>query len=138
MANDKCMNCAEAHRCKDSSKSIAFFVVGLIAIIAVRVVTILEHVKPVYGKAAWYIGILGFVIYFAYKFKVDNSRARLIKERGLMSKISRGDAIEKEDRIVISSILCALSSGMDRINYLVIFISSALVLMLTVYLDFFR
>ena len=132
------MNCAETHRCKDSRKSITFFIVGLVAIIAVRVVTILEHVKPVYGKVAWYIGILGFVIYFAYKFRIDNNRATLIKERGLMFKISSGDAIEKEDRIAISSILCALSSSMDRINYLVIFASSAIVLLLTVYLDFFR
>ena len=138
MFSNKCTDCPEFRRCKESAASTVFFIIGLVAIIAVRAVTILEHIKPIYGKMAWYLGILGFVIYFAYKFKVDNNRVKLIKERGLMSKISNGDAIEKEDRIAISSILCALSSGMDRINYLVIFASSAVVLILTMYLDFFR
>ncbi|MEI6863691.1 MAG: hypothetical protein WCK38_04750 [Candidatus Omnitrophota bacterium] len=115
-----------------------FFIIGLIAIIAVRAVTILEHVKPVYGKIAWYVGILGFFVYFAYKYKIESDRSKLIKTSKLVDKILHGGSIEKEDREIIGAVLCALSSNKDRINYFIIFSSSAVVLIIAIYLDFLR
>ena len=138
MRNNKCINCVEYKRCKESASSLIFFIIGLIAIVAVRAVTILEHVKPVYGKVAWYVGILGFFIYFGYKYKIDRSRYRLIKNSNLMDKLLQSDKMEKEDREIIGSVLCALSSSKDRINYLMIFISSAIVLIIAFYLDFLK
>jgi len=138
MRNSKCINCIEYKRCKENTGSLIFFIIGLIAIIAVRAVTILEHVKPVYGKIAWYVGILGFFVYFAYKYKIEYDRSKLIKTSKLMDKILQGDSIEKEDREIIGSVLCALSSNKDRINYFIIFSSSAVVLIIAIYLDFLR
>ena len=138
MRKNKCINCVEYKRCKESAASLIFFIIGLIAIIAVRAVTILEHVKPIYGKIAWYVGILGFFMYFGYKYKIDRSRYGLIKTSKLMDKILQGDSIEKEDREIIGSVLCALSSNKDRINYFIIFSSSAVVLIIAIYLDFLR
>lgn len=135
---NKCIDCAEYRRCKESAASMIFFIVGLVAVIAVRAVTILEHVRPSYGKIAWYIGILGFVIYFAYKYKTDHSRSLVIKNSKLVDKVLHGDRIEKEDREMIGSVLCALSSSKDRINYLIIFVSSAVVLIIAFYLDLLR
>jgi len=138
MRNSKCINCIEYKRCKENTGSLIFFIIGLIAIIAVRAVTILEHVKPVYGKIAWYVGILGFFVYFAYKYKIEYDRSKLIKTSKLMDKMLQGDSIEKEDREIIGSVLCALSSNKDRINYFIIFSSSAVVLIIAIYLDFLR
>lgn len=134
----KCINCIEHKRCKESAGSLVFFIIGLIAIIAIRAVTILEHVKPIYGKIAWYIGILGFFIYFAYKYKIEYSRSRLIKNGKLVDKILEGYVIENKDRQMIGSVLCALSSSRDKINYFIIFSSSAVVLIIAFYLDFLR
>ena len=138
MHNNKCVNCVEYKRCKDSAASLVFFIIGLIAIVAVRAVTILEHVKPIYGKMAWYVGILGFFVYFAYKYKIEYNRSRLIKTSKLVDKILHGGSIEKEDRQTIGSVLCALSSSKDRINYFIIFSSSAVVLVIAFYLDFIK
>lgn len=138
MHKNKCINCAEYKRCKESAGSLIFFIIGLIAIIAVRAVTILEHVKPIYGKMAWYVGILGFFIYFGYKYKIEHSRAKVIKTSRLVDKILHGDRIEKEDRQLIGAVLCALSSSKDSINYFIIFSSSAIVLVIAFYLDFLR
>lgn len=136
MRRDRCVDCAEYKRCRDSAVSVIFFAIGLVAIIAVRVVTILEHVNPIYGKLAWYVGVFGFILYFAYKFSVDHNRSRLIAKSGLKAKVSGDGSIGREEREIISSILCALSSGKDRINYLVIFVSSAIVLVIAFYMDF--
>jgi len=133
--NDKCRNCVEHKRCEENTTSLIFFIIGLIAIIAVRAVTILEHINRAYGKIAWYVGVLGFFLYFAYKYKIDNNRSRMISSRNLKDKVLCGGEIDKEDRDAIGAVLCALSSKKDRINYLIIFVSSAIVLVMAAYLD---
>jgi len=115
-----------------------FFIIGLVAIIAIRAVTILDYVKPVYGKMAWYVGVIGFFIYFGYKYKIEQSRSGLINKHNLVDKVMHGEKIEKEDRDMIGAVLCALSSNKDKINYAIIFLSSAVVLIIAFYLDFFK
>ena len=138
MRDQKCINCAEYKKCRENSTSWIFFIKGLIATIAVRAVTVLVHIDPVYGQIAWYVGVLGFFIFFVYKFKVEHARSQLIKKSRLMQKISQEDNIEKGDRELIGSLLCALSSNKDRINYFVIFVSSAIALAIAIYLDFLK
>jgi len=138
MNNEKCINCPEYKRCKESSLSWIFFIIGLVATIAIRAVTVLVHINPIYGQIAWYVGVLGFLIFFLYKFKVEHARSRLIKKSRLMHKISQDGGIEKGDRELISSLLCSLSSNKDKINYLVIFASSVVAIVIAIYLDFLK
>lgn len=138
MSHRICSNCSELKRCRESRASLVFFIVGMIATIAVRVVTVLAHFNPIYGKIAWYIGVSGFFIFFVYKFRVDRARYRLIIKSNLMEKVDCNQAIAEEDRKLISSILCSLSSNNDRINYLIIFVSSALAIFFAVYFDFIK
>lgn len=138
MKDKKCINCVEYKRCEDSRISWVFFIIGLIATIAIRVVTVLMHVDPVYAKVAWYIGVGGFFIFFVYKFRVNQTRARLIDESNLLDKIQREVQLTKEDFDLISAILCGLSSKKERINYFFIFGLSAIALLLAVYFDFIK
>lgn len=136
--NKKCLNCSEYKNCRDSFSSWIFFIIGMIATIALRVVTVLIHLKPIYGQIAWYVGVAGFFVFFVYKFRIDRARYKLIVKRGLMDKISQGDKIAEDDRRIIGSILCSLSSNKDRINYFLIFISSAVALIIALYFDFLK
>jgi len=138
MDSQKCINCLEHKRCKEARFSILFFIIGLVATIAIRVVTVLIHLNPLYGQIAWYIGVGGFLVFFIYKFKIDSARYKIIKESRLMAKILSNDELKREDKQVLSAILCALSSSKDRINYFVIFTSSALALVAGVYFDFIK
>jgi hypothetical protein len=138
MLDRTCVNCRELKRCRENRASWVFFIIGMISTIAVRVVTVLAHLNPIYGQIAWYVGVFGFFIFFVYKFRVDRARYRIIVKSGLMEKVAQGDAIAKEDRALIGSILCALSSSKDRINYILIFVSSALAILMAVYFDFIK
>lgn len=138
MDKRRCLNCSEYRRCKEDTASWMFFIIGLVATIAIRAVTVLVHIKPTYGQIAWYVGVLGFLVFFVYKFKVEHARSRLIKESRLIYRIMHEDAMEKGDRALVSSLLCSISSGKDKINYFVIFASSAIAVAVAVYLDFFR
>jgi len=138
MNKKKCENCTEYRRCKDSYTSWIFFIIGLIATIAVRAVTVLMHMNPVYGKIAWYIGIAGFLLFFIYKFKVSHSRTELINKTGLVDKIVDKKELTKEDYKLIGSLLCSVSSSKEKINYFFIFALSAVALILAIYMDFLR
>jgi len=138
MKNKKCLSCTEYKRCKDSYASWIFFILGLVATIAMRVVTVLMHMNPIYGKIAWYIGVGGFFAFFVYKFRVSRGRFRAISERNLLDKIGEARELTKEDYSLISAILCGLSSRKERINYLFIFVLSAVTLVLALYIDVLR
>lgn len=135
---EKCKNCLEYHRCRETSVSNIFFLIGLIATFAVRAVTILGDINPIYGKVSWYIGVVGFFLFFLYKYKIENSRASLIVERGIKEKINSGSNLSAEDYNLLSSILCALTSKKDRINYFFIFVSSLVAILIAIYFDFLK
>jgi hypothetical protein len=138
MEKDKCLTCSEYKNCRDSFSSWIFFIIGLIATIAIRVVTVLMHIQPVYGKIAWYVGVGGFFIFFVYKFRISQARFRAISQRGLLNKIEQEEQLTKEDYSLLGGILCSLSSKKERINYFFIFALSALALILAIYIDFFK
>ena len=134
----QCINCVEHKRCKDSFTSWIFFAIGLIATIALRIVTVLFNINPAYGKIAWYVGVGGFLLFFVYKFRVNQTRYSLIKQNKLVDKISQNKQLAEEDYRLIGAILCSLSSRKERINYFFIFALSAIALILAIYFDFIR
>lgn len=138
MKNNKCIKCSEYKNCSDSFKSWIFFIIGLVATVSVRLVSLFMDYNVIYAKMAWYAGVIGFFIFFLYKFRVETNRAKLIVEKNLMNKIRDNRKLEEDDYWLVSSILCGLSSNKDRINYIFIFGSSILALLFAIYVDFFK
>ena len=138
MSSNRCIHCSEYHNCKDSFTSWIFFIIGLIATVAVRVVTVLIHVDPVYAKIAWYIGVTGFFAFFVYKFRISQNRTRAIQKQNIVDKINRHEQLRDDDFSLIAAILCGLSSRKEMINYFFIFGLSAVALLLALYMDFIR
>ncbi|MFA4991020.1 MAG: hypothetical protein WC569_00365 [Candidatus Omnitrophota bacterium] len=115
-----------------------FFIIGLMATVSVRLVSFFMDFNVMYSKIAWYVGVVGFFIFFLYKFRVEAARARLIGRRDLAARIRDKKELDEEDYGLIGAILCGLSSNKDRINYIFIFGSSVLALLFAVYFDFFK
>jgi hypothetical protein len=137
MNNKSCANCIERPNCRDSFAAWMFFIVGIIATIAIRVVTVLIHLNPIYGKIAWYVGVGGFFVFFMYKFRVLQAKSQQIDKQSILRKIDHKDQLTNEDYRLIGTILCSLSSKKERINYLFIFGLSAVALIMAAYMDFF-
>jgi len=138
MKKSRCINCSEYKNCQDSFTSWFFFIIGIIATVAIRVVTALMHLSPVYAKIAWYIGVGGFFLFFIYKFRVSQARYRTITKNELMDKMDTKRELTEIDYKLIGSILCALSSKKERVNYMFIFVLSAVALILAIYMDFIK
>lgn len=134
----KCIACSEYKNCRDSFASWVFFIIGIVATVAVRVVTVLMDIKPLYGKIAWYVGVVGFLAFFIYKFRLSQRRTDLIDKSGLADKINKQAGLGREDYKLIGEIFCSLTSRKERINYFIIFLFSAIALALAAYADLFR
>ncbi|MBM3248334.1 MAG: hypothetical protein FJZ10_02790 [Candidatus Omnitrophica bacterium] len=136
--NKQCRDCSAYKRCQDSYASWIFFAIGLVATIAVRVVTVLAHLDPVYGKIAWYVGVGGFFVFFAYKYAINQSLTKLVAKNNLIDKVSGKKELSHDEARLIGKILCELSSNKERMNYFFIFAVSAIALVIAIYFDFIK
>ena len=138
MKRRNCRACSQYRNCEDSFASWIFFIIGLIATFAIRAVAVLIHMNPLYAKAAWYVGVGGFTLFFVYKFKINIARSKVISERNLLERIDRGEGLTREDNEVIRALLCGLGSKKEMVNYMFIFGLSAITILFALYMDFFR
>ncbi|MFA5088691.1 MAG: hypothetical protein WC552_06615 [Candidatus Omnitrophota bacterium] len=137
-AGEKCVNCPDRRRCQDSRISWIFFVIGLVATVAIRVVTVLMHIHPLYGKISWYVGVGGFFVFFVYQFKIYQQMADRIDRSRLEEKINSNQELMPDDRLLVAAIICRLKSKKERINFFFIFAVSAVALLVAVYYDFIQ
>ena len=135
MKTNKCSDCAQRKNCGNSLVSWVFFIIGLVATIAIRVVTVLMNIHPLYGKIAWYLGVGGFFVFFIYKFHVNRILADTIRKEDLIEKTRNQNPLSKHEYNLIAEILCNLKSEKERINYFFIFAVSALALIIAIYFD---
>ena len=114
------------------------FWVGIIATVAYRLVVVLNYYSAFWVEVAWYIGTVGFVWYFAHRFRVGNNREQLIVKKKLIYKILRNQRFSDDDRDALAYILKSLRSSKARWNYIAIFLFSALALLYGLYADITR
>ena len=136
--NKKCVDCDLKKQCRDSFAAWVFFIIGLVATLAIRVVTVLMAIDPFLGKLAWYVGVGGFFAFFVYKFNANRALARLIDKEDLIKKAKEQKGFTGEQYELISGILCSIRSEKERINYFFIFAVSAAALLIALYFDLLR
>jgi hypothetical protein len=99
MKDKRCLNCFQKKNCSNSFVSWIFFIIGLIATVAIRVVTVLMNINPLYGKIAWYVGVGGFLLFFIYKFNVNRKLSNLIDGENLVEKTRAGPHCFDEQKL---------------------------------------
>ena len=114
------------------------FWVGIIATLAYRIIVVLNHYSTLWVEIAWYIGTIGFIWYFAHRYRVENNREKLIEEKELGHKIKNNIDLSTEDREALVYILRGLRSSKARWNYIVIFVFSIIALVYAVVSDVVR
>lgn len=111
-----------------------FFAVGIVATIAYRAIGVIENNTLIH--VLWYLGTIGFIIYFAHRYQVSRRRARLIAENDLEQKISQAGGLTDLDKASMEYIFRTLRSSKEKWNSVVIFVSSIIALVIGFYLDF--
>lgn len=93
---------------------------------------------PIWTKVMWYIGTIGFVIYFAHRFQISEKREKLIIDTKLINKISGMHELADDQKDALGYILGTLVSSRERWNYIFIFVTSTVALLIGIYIDFLR
>lgn len=115
-----------------------FFWSGIIATFSYRVIVIVNHYDKTWALILWYIGTIGFVIYFIHRYQISKLRSELITKQALDQKISSLKELTDEDKVAMSYIFSTLKSTREKWNYIFIFVVSIIALILGIYLDFFQ
>ncbi|MCS7150773.1 MAG: hypothetical protein NZ928_00080 [Endomicrobia bacterium] len=136
MSTEKFIKSDIYKRCKDSTAALVFFIIGLIATISIRAIGVVANIVGEIGtKILWYIGVVGFLLFFIYKYNIEKRRRKIIFENAILEKISINSELEQKDKEVLGSLICSLISTKDAINYFVIFFTSAISLVIALLYD---
>ena len=111
-----------------------FFWVGIIATIAYRIIIVLNLYSPFLVKIAWYIGTIGFVLYFGHRYSIAKKRANLVKDYNLIRALDNCDIKSDQKQALYYLVKTSLTSK-SRFNSGFIFILSVLALILGIILD---
>jgi hypothetical protein len=101
-----------------------FLALGLLSAVAFRLLTIVGFFQPDLVRPIWYVGVLGYVIFFAYRFHISEKRKKAIRNNRLLEKIRGEEELSRDDREHIAYVLASITKSKEHINYLFIFLLS--------------
>tara|TARA_Y100000034_G_C6623419_1_gene271864 strand:+ start:99 stop:494 length:396 start_codon:yes stop_codon:yes gene_type:complete len=120
---------------QSSSLRWMFFVIGLVATVAYRIIIILNFYDPLWVKVAWYIGTIGFILYFAYLYNLQHKRAEIAKDYALLSAVKKSKGIKDKQRKALEYLVRSNATSKAKWNSAIIFLLSVLALIVGIILD---
>ena len=112
-----------------------YFWVGLISAILFRAIIIADYYSGVLSKVFWYVGVVGYLFFFAHRYHIAKRRFGVIRDLNLLEKIKSRDQLTEEDFEGLNYVMWSLSVSKERLNYLVIFAFSVIAIALSLMLD---
>jgi len=103
---------------------ISFFLLGLLSSVAFRAIILLQKFSPLWVRPVWYFGVIGYMIFFMYRFGISLRRKRTIAQTSIIEKLKRGDSLSEGDREAALYLLSSVQKSREDWNYLAIFILS--------------
>lgn len=112
-----------------------YFWIGIISAILLRMILIADHYNSLISDLMWYMGVIGYLIFFAHRYDIAKRRYGVIKNLGLLEKIEMRRPLSEDDFDGLDYIMWSLSVSKERLNYLAIFILSMVAIALSLLLD---
>lgn len=109
---------------------VGFFLLGLLSSIAFRAILLLQKYEPRYVRPVWYFGVIGYMMFFIYRYYISQRRKRTIARSDLIEKIRAGVQLTPEDRAANLYLLTSIRKSQEDWNYFAIFILSLLAMAL--------
>ena len=112
-----------------------FFLIGVLSAIAFRALIVFNHVHPEWFRPVWYLGTIGYVIFFLYRYWISHKRKHAIHQYALLDKLKGPGELTTEDREVLLYLLSSVSKSREDLNYLIIFFLSIVAVGIDVFLS---
>ncbi len=114
-----------------------FFLIGLVSALAFRSIIVFQRMEPAWVRPVWYVGVLGYMGFFLYRYTITKKRKHAIKEYELIEKVQANACLSEEEREVVTYLLSSIKKSREDINYLVIFILSILAVLVDIFFSFY-
>ena len=103
-----------------------FFVIGLLSALSFRLLLVVQEMAPQLFKAAWYSGIIGYILFFSFRYAISHKRKKAIIQSNLIEQINNGEQLSEEDKQAVIYLLSSIKKSREDLNYMFIFLTSAL------------
>lgn len=103
---------------------IAFFILGLLSSVAFRAIILFQKLSPGWVRPVWYFGVIGYMLFFMYRYGISLRRKRTIAQTNIIEKVRAGAALSPEDREAALYLLSSVQKSREDWNYLAIFVLS--------------
>jgi hypothetical protein len=100
-----------------------FFLIGLFSAIAFRAIIVLQHMEPNWVRPVWYFGVVGYILFFFFRFGITKKRKKAISDYALIEKVE-SKTLSDEDRKVLLYLLSSIKVSLEDMNYALIFFLS--------------
>lgn len=98
-----------------------FFALGLLSSVAFRAIILLQKYDPAWVRPVWYFGVIGYMLFFLYRYGISLRRKRTIAQSAIIAKIHAGTPLTPEDRAAALYLLNSVRQSQEDWNYLAIF-----------------
>lgn len=109
---------------------VGFFLLGLLSSVAFRAIILLQRYEPAWVRPVWYFGVLGYMLFFMYRYYISQRRKHAISDSDLIEKIRTGEPLSQENREAALYLLKSVRASQEDWNYLAIFILSIIAIAL--------
>jgi hypothetical protein len=88
--------------------------------LAFRAIILLQKFDPAWVRPVWYAGVIGYMVFFLYRYQISQRRKRTIERTGIIAKLERGDALSVDDREAALYLVNSIRKSPEDWNYLAI------------------
>lgn len=110
---------------------IFFFISGIVATIAYRITPFLS---PLWVKICWYIGTVGFILYFWHRAHIETKRAKMVKDYNLIDAVEKS-GLEGDEKTTVSYLVKTSLTSKARFNSAFIVVVSLIALIASAAVD---
>ncbi len=103
---------------------LGFFVVGVLSSVAFRAIILFQKYHPGWVRPVWYFGVIGYMIFFLYRYTISHRRKRTIAQTDIIGKLRDDKPLSADDREAAMYLLNSIRKSPEDWNYLAIFILS--------------
>ncbi|HEX5222389.1 MAG TPA: hypothetical protein VFZ59_22740 [Verrucomicrobiae bacterium] len=103
---------------------IGAFLIGLLSSVAFRAIILLQKYSPGWVRPVWYFGVLGYMLFFIYRYYISHRRKHAIEQTNIIEKIRGGETLNSDDRDAALYLLNSVRKSQEDWNYLAIFVLS--------------
>ncbi|MSU57798.1 MAG: hypothetical protein EXS35_06385 [Pedosphaera sp.] len=79
---------------------VGFFLLGLLSSVAFRAILFLQKYNPAWVRPVWYFGVIGYMLFFIYRYYISQRRKRAIAQSSIIEKIRDGVTLTATPRFI--------------------------------------